>query len=191
MSTPHKNTKHGYARRGMKTPTYKAWESMFRRCTMKSQDSYEIYGGRGITVCEEWKSFETFLHDLGEKPDGYSLERIDVNKGYSKENCKWIPLRHQYWNKRTTRWIGFNGETKCLAEWAEIVGMDQRTLRARIVDSGMSIKDALTLPLQKKGTGSVNRMRTDKHLSADHLAEYAGNTRPAEYDQKLKLVRKE
>lgn len=140
----HGNTKHGNARRGMKTKTYKTWESMHRRCYMPSQDSYPEYGGSGIEVCERWYKFENFLEDMGEQPDGMSIERNDISKNYSHENCKWVPLLRQARNKRTTRWLTFNGETMCLADWADRLGIKPKTLRARLDDHGWSLERALT-----------------------------------------------
>lgn len=143
----HFNTKHGHAPRGNKSAAYKAWESMHRRCYLPSQSSYENYGGRGITVAHEWHRFETFLADMGEPPEGMSLERKKVDEGYSKANCIWATRVDQARNKTNTRWLEHGGERRSLAEWAELIGVKAKTLRARLDDHGWSIERALTEPV--------------------------------------------
>lgn len=144
QKTQHGNTKHGYARRGLKTREYKTWESMKRRCFQPSQDSYRLYGGRGITVCSEWLEFEGFYRDMGDQPDGMTLERTDPNENYCKANCTWASNSKQQQNKRTTQWLEFNGERLALSEWARRIGISQRTLWARVSIYGWSVEKALT-----------------------------------------------
>lgn len=84
-----------------KTKTYKIWKGMKRRCNNLNNKAYPGYGGRGVSVCERWESsYEEFLKDMGECPDGYSIERMDVNGSYKQGNCIWIPLKDQARNKR-------------------------------------------------------------------------------------------
>lgn len=85
-----------------KTPTYQSYNSMLTRCLNKDYDSYKIYGGRGITICHEWiNSFDCFLKDMGKRPSlKHSLDRIDNNKGYCKENCRWASKTEQNRNSR-------------------------------------------------------------------------------------------
>lgn len=105
-NTKKANVKHGMAR----TPTYKTWISMRSRCTNESDVNYSQYGGRGISVCDEWLSeFTVFLADMGEQPEGLSLDRIDNDKGYSKENCRWATAKEQHRNKRNSKYWFIDG----------------------------------------------------------------------------------
>lgn len=139
--------KHGNARRQRKTRAYLLWEAMHRRCYMPSQDSYSEYGGRGIKVCDAWRDFREFHADMGDPPAGHSLERRDNDLDYGPENCLWVPLEQQQRNRRINHMIEWRGETKCIAEWARSIGMKAKTLRARLVDHGMTVEQAMTLPL--------------------------------------------
>jgi len=89
------------------TPMYRAWAQMIQRCTNPDNRHFHNYGGRGITVCDEWKSFDRFKADMGERPPGLSLDRIDNNRGYSKENCRWATHSQQMRNRRPrNEWSG-------------------------------------------------------------------------------------
>lgn len=122
-----KSTKTRFITHGMsKSAEYQARKGMIRRCYNKKHISYKNYGGRGVTVCDRWiKSFENFFEDMGLKPDkDYTLERIDNNKGYSKENCKWATWKEQNNNRRaycTKKNIIYNGESKSMSEWVRIL----------------------------------------------------------------------
>lgn len=94
-----------------KTPTFSIWATMKSRCSNPNVDSYPHYGGRGIKVCDRWNdSFVNFLNDMGEKPTGMSLDRIDNNGGYSRENCKWATMKEQSANTRRKRISQFGDE---------------------------------------------------------------------------------
>lgn len=88
--------KHGMTR----TPTYKSWEMMVQRCTNPNFDGYPRYGGRGVTLCDEWKNFINFFEDMGIRPGGTTLDRVDVNGNFCKENCKWSNQTEQLFNQR-------------------------------------------------------------------------------------------
>lgn len=126
------------------TPTYYTWQSILKRCLNKNEDSFHLYGGRGITVCDEWRSFDSFFADMGVRPEGTTIERIDCNKGYSKENCTWATPAEQANNKRTTVRITCLGVTKTQAQWAYYAGIKQPTLSWRM-KKGWSPEKALGL----------------------------------------------
>ena len=86
------------------TPTYVSWRRMKDRCLNKNHMYYHLYGGQGVTIAQKWMDFEGFLEDMGKRPaGGYSLDRIDNNRGYYKENCRWIPRRDQPKNRRNCK----------------------------------------------------------------------------------------
>jgi hypothetical protein len=91
-----KTTAQGY----VGTPTYRTWWSMLGRCFSPSAGNYQYYGGRGITVCERWRDFRNFLADMGPRPDGMSIDRVDVNGNYEPGNCRWATAKDQHRNRR-------------------------------------------------------------------------------------------
>lgn len=122
---------HGAASNGKQTGAYRSYQSMLQRCNYPGAIEYHLYGGRGITVCERWTGpggFENFLSDLGERPDWYSIERADVNAGYSPENCSWIPRHEQAKNTRNTVWFLAGGQRMCQADAARFAGMTSQQL---------------------------------------------------------------
>lgn len=110
------NLQHGHAN---KSRTYRTWKEMRQRCRNPNSDKWEWYGGKGITICPEWNDFETFLADMGERPQRMTLDRIDSNGNYCKENCRWATVREQSLNKTNTRRLSMFGETKTLVDWSE------------------------------------------------------------------------
>lgn len=93
------SVKHGHAI-GVGTKTYITWKGMIQRCSYKGHSQYKYYGQRGINVCERWKIFENFLDDMGERPDGMSIDRINNNGNYCPDNCRWVTAVEQQKNKR-------------------------------------------------------------------------------------------
>jgi len=112
--------------------SYNSWHSMIRRCENKDAAYYHRYGGRGISVCERWHSFELFYEDMGERPEGTSLDRKDNNKGYYKENCRWGTEAEQRSNTSRSRRIDYMGEVKTITEWSKITGINVKTIEGRI-----------------------------------------------------------
>src|ERR1019366_8859455 len=108
------------AKRGNITTEFNIWSGMRRRCSKPNRHNYFNYGGRGIKVCERWQqSFKNFLHDMGPRPSGKSLDRINNNLGYSPENCRWATPSQQINNRRNSILITHNGQTLPLSEWAK------------------------------------------------------------------------
>ena len=104
-------------RHGMSgTPTYVSWMAMKQRCYNKKDKMYQSYGGRGIEVCLEWHDFVAFYEDMGDRPEGHELDRVDNNKGYSKSNCRWIDKVTNMQNRRSTRKAEIDGELLTLKE---------------------------------------------------------------------------
>lgn len=95
------NPRHGHTVGRVKTPTYKCWENMIQRCTNPNRDGYENYGGRGISVCERWMVFDNFLEDMGEKPEGLQIDRIDNDGNYEPDNCHWVTVSENMKNRRS------------------------------------------------------------------------------------------
>lgn len=129
--------------------TFKSWDSMKQRCLNAKAPDYPRYGARGISICSEWlKSFNNFLNDMGERPDGTSLDRKDVNGNYEPSNCRWATRSQQQRNKTTSIILEWNGVRKCSADWADEVGISSKIICARI-SAGRSVEDALTKPNRK------------------------------------------
>ena len=125
------------------------WEGMMRRCNDPRAVSYPHYGGKGIKVCDRWRLFENFYADMNEPPDkSYSLDRIDNDGNYEPENCRWATRLQQHRNRTDNAILEFNGECKCVTEWAEFLGVRAPTLFSRL-KYGWSIEKTLTTPVRK------------------------------------------
>ena len=121
-----------HVRHGMTdSPEWKAWKSMLDRCLNDRHPSWKHYGGRGIKVCKRWRTFENFYADMGPRPAGYSLDRIDNSKGYSPANCRWATDHEQQNNRRSNVRLTLDGKTKTLKEWAAHFGVDYAVVKYR------------------------------------------------------------
>ena len=135
------------------TPIYHTWSGMIQRCENNKNTNYYKYGARGIKVCEEWHKFKNFFADMGERPINKTLDRINNNKGYCKENCRWATVAEQTHNTRRNRFIIYNGNRLTITEWGIKTGIGYWTISWRI-KQGWSIKDALTIKT-KRGNKDV------------------------------------
>lgn len=133
-------TKHGSARDSGKTDEYRIWTAMKARCR---NPGHARYGGRGISVCERWQTFENFLEDMGPRPPRMSIERKDNNGDYTPENCKWATQTEQARNTCQNVNLTFKGETLCVTEWAERTGLNRDMIQGRL-RKGWSIERTLT-----------------------------------------------
>lgn len=141
---------------------HRSYRAMKERCYNPNYHSYHRYGGRGIKVCDEWTSAEMitigrYIHNQtrgwlnfkewalthGYK-EGLTLDRIDVNKGYSPDNCRWVTMKEQNRNKSTNVLITYKGETKTLEQWSETLGINYHTLYSRLYRSNWTIEEALS-----------------------------------------------
>ena len=122
---------------------YKTWQLMKARCLNKKNSDYKKWGGRGIKICDRWLKFKNFYKDMGKKPKGKSLDRIDNNGNYEPDNCRWATREEQANNKRNNHLLAFKNKTITLAQWSRETGIKYDTLKRRIY-SGWSIERALT-----------------------------------------------
>ena len=117
-------------------PEYTAWANMMRRYYATSCDMFERYGGRGISVCDEWHNVETFIADMGKKPSArHSLDRIDNDGNYEKTNCRWSLPSQQSANRSTTKLFSFNGKTQCIKHWANEWNVSRHVAKKRLEQS--------------------------------------------------------
>jgi len=124
-----KNKARGFRGGRQNRPLYNTWLGMVQRCTNPESSCYQHYGGRGITVCDRWlNSFDAFSEDMGPRPKGKSIDRIDNNKGYSPDNCRWATRHEQMNNTRQNVWIEHNGVTMTASQWSRELGINVRTL---------------------------------------------------------------
>ena len=170
-------TTHGMSN----TRLYTIWNSMRCRCDYPATNGYARYGGRGIKVCEEWKRFEPFMEWALE--NGYSdeltLDRIDNDKGYSPENCRWATHEEQCNHQRTNRNITCNGETHTLMQWSRITGLSYVTISDRL-EKGMSVYEALftTSTTKKRPVVAINESTGELlYFESSKEAERCGHTR--------------
>lgn len=129
---------------GKRTREYSAWKAMKSRCY--SPSSRKDYKEKGITVCNRWlNSFDNFLDDMGECPEGYTLDRIDNNKGYCKDNCRWADYKTQSGNRGNfNKVFTYKGKSQVLKDWANELGIKYTTLYQRIFRSGLSFEESIT-----------------------------------------------
>ena len=148
--TPKGSSKH---------PLYSTWNGMMNRCHNPKFCDFATWGGRGIDVCPEWHNFTCFVKDMHPKPTlTHEIDRVDNNKGYSKENCRWVTRKENTRNKRNTRYITIGGVTRCLSEWAEVFGMALSVFQYRF-NAGWDIQKIVETPVRYRAPNWNKRPR--------------------------------
>lgn len=153
--------KHGESI-GEKTVEYETWQRLRNRCWNETSADYKDYGARGITVCEEWTNdYLRFLSDMGRRPEGTSLDRIDNNRGYEPGNCRWATPGIQRRNQRRVQLFTLDGKSLCLTDWAKIAGTTREVLRTRL-ELGWDLQRAITQKIRHinrvKGRAACGRL---------------------------------
>ena len=142
--------RHGHSSHRTITRTWRAWSEMKRRCENPHTKAWQWYGGNGVTVCARWHQFESFLEDMGVHPGpGYSLDRMDHDKGYEPGNCRWATVAMQHRNMSSNRLLTLDGITQPLCDWAEAKGLNAGTIRSRL-RYGWSVERALMTPVDSR-----------------------------------------
>lgn len=146
------NLRHGQSSHpngGNATKEYNTWMLMLRRCHKVGSQDYAQYGGRGITVCERWHTFDLFFSDMGAAPSpSHSIERLDNERGYEPGNCKWATPKEQRRNQRRAVLIEFAGKSQTPMEWATETGISHKRIHARMKILGWSVEKTLTTPVR-------------------------------------------
>lgn len=150
-TTTARSTKHGQTKYGNIPPEYRSWHGMKTRCINPNNKDWANYGGRGITICEKWiNSYENFFNDMGEKPSPFhSIDRIDNNKGYSPDNCRWATNIEQANNMRRNVKVTIDGVTFNKYQWCNKIGINYSAFKHRI-KKGWSIEDAIKTPIKQR-----------------------------------------
>lgn len=149
-------TKHGHAKVGRRTRTYSVWIAMRARCQNPNSQRWHRYGGRNITICERWLSYEIFLADMGEAPRGLQLERRNNDGPYTKDNCYWADRFEQGSNTSKNHNITVQGRTQPLIKWAREAGISPSTIHARL-RGGWPVHDAVLRPPDRRFANKVKK----------------------------------
>lgn len=149
-----KGFKHGHFYK----PWYRTYKAMMERCYLPTNGNYQRYGGKGVTVCEEWHDINKFAEwvEVSGYVPGLTIDRIDSSKGYSPDNCRWATKKQQSNNRKNTVFYTYKGETKPLTEWADMFGINRCTLYDRVTKRGWSVEKALETPTGAKMGGDWN-----------------------------------
>lgn len=148
------HTTHGMSINSKVSTEYGSWASMKQRCLNPKNKNWVNYGGRGIKICENWLNFDNFLSDMGRCPPKMTLDRIDNNKGYSPDNCRWATTKTQSRNKRNNRILTFNNRSMIITDWAQEVGISVKVMMGRL-KLGWSHEEIIRVPLNTK----INKWR--------------------------------
>ena len=155
-------------------PLYNIWRGMFNRCNNSASKAWPDYGGRGISVCQRWQTFNCFIEDMGERPPKHSIERIDNNGNYEPNNCKWATKREQQRNQRVTRLVVIDGVTFKAVELSDLCGLKTDSIIER-AEKGLTLSEVLDprkriftagLALGGMASGAKKKMKT--HCAKGH-----------------------
>lgn len=141
--------KHHGKPNGVPTPEYAVWSLMRDRCNNNRNRSYSYYGGRGISVDKSWDDFTVFLADMGPRPDGATIDRIDTNKGYAPDNCRWATRKEQSRNRNYCIRVNWNGSDRYLWDLADEYGINIQTVHQRL-HRKWTLERTLTQPLRRR-----------------------------------------
>lgn len=141
------------------TKAYSRWLGIRGRCFNPTNESYKDYGAKGIGISESWLSFENFYADMGECPEGMSIDRIDNSKGYSKENCRWATKKEQMDNRSNSVRYEYRGQLLSRSELAKLAGVSQTTMQQRLHKLHWTVEDAVNTPL--RGSKASNKLTAD------------------------------
>lgn len=128
------------------TPTHRSWSAMMHRCRCSTSKDYARYGGSGITVCKEWDSYERFKQDMGERPTGTSLDRLDTLGNYEPGNCRWASIKEQNMNRRNVQLYSLGGEWLTLKELCEELNAPFHRIQYRVQKVGWPVTIAILFP---------------------------------------------
>lgn len=143
--------------------TYNTWRSMRKRCLDQTDAQYARYGGRGITICDEWGEFNVFVRDMGYRPEGMTLDRIDNAKGYSSDNCRWATPEQQAINRCRTRFVTLNGKTQTIRHWERELGLSRGALNQRL-KRGWSLTEIITASTRPSAQIKIAAKRRSSHV---------------------------
>jgi len=151
--------------KGIRHELYQTWRGMIGRCHNPNDKAYKYYGGRGIKVCDEWRHDpKRFFSDMGKRPIGLTLERINNDGKYEQSNCKWATRKEQARNRQVTTWVTLDGKKSSLTEVAERHNINAHTLRDRL-SRGDDIRRALRLDLEREQKGEIPAISSVSTLS--------------------------
>lgn len=150
--TKERSTIHGFARHdGSRPPEYGIWHNIHYRCENPNNKDWHNYGGKGVKVCKRWADFVNFYDDMGPRPTSkHTIERKDGDGNYCPDNCVWAVMKVQQRNRNNNQLIEYEGEQKCLAEWAEILDMNYYNLWDRLFRSGWTVTMAFSTPTKRR-----------------------------------------
>jgi hypothetical protein len=148
------------------------WRLMIRRCESPKDTSFKDYGGRGIKICERWHNFDNFYADMGVRPVGMQIDRIDNNGNYEPGNVRWVTPPQQTRNKRNNVNLTFAGRTMCMQDWAVEIGISPPTLLTRL-QRGWSVEQTLTTPAVRRANSDPGDRILTLNGKKRHLAEWA------------------